>query len=112
MPRPHAAAGTQDVARTRGGIPDRDGQAPDRGRILALLAAAPSPTISGLPWNGVTCAVALARSLGILGFIGNNQRQIVLLDRDKLAGLDLQYRRAGRGADQGVGQRSHDDSNV
>jgi hypothetical protein len=28
--------------------------------------------------------------LGILGFIGNTQRQIVLLDRDKLAGLDLQ----------------------
>jgi hypothetical protein len=29
--------------------------------------------------------------LGILGFIGNTQRQIVLLDRDKLASLDLQY---------------------
>ena len=28
--------------------------------------------------------------LGILGFIGNTQRQIVLLDRDKLASLDLQ----------------------
>ena len=27
--------------------------------------------------------------LGILGFIGNTQRQIVLLDRDKLASLDL-----------------------
>src|SRR3954466_6782221 len=39
-----------------------------------------------------TVAVALSRlhELGILGFIGNTQRQIVLLDRLKLASLDLQ----------------------
>jgi CRP/FNR family transcriptional regulator, nitrogen fixation regulation protein len=28
--------------------------------------------------------------LGILGFIGSNQRQIVLLDRAQLVSLDLQ----------------------
>jgi CRP/FNR family nitrogen fixation transcriptional regulator len=28
------------------------------------------------------------RELGILGFVGTTQRQIVLLDRQQLAGLD------------------------
>jgi hypothetical protein len=35
-------------------------------------------------------ALSRLHELGILGFIGNNQRQIVLLDRRQLASLDLQ----------------------
>jgi CRP/FNR family nitrogen fixation transcriptional regulator len=45
----------------------------------------------GLTLETVSRALSRLHDLGILGFIGNNQRQIVLLDRDKLAGLDLQY---------------------
>jgi len=45
----------------------------------------------GLTLETVSRALSRLHDLGILGFIGNNQRQIVLLDRDKLASLDLQY---------------------
>ena len=45
----------------------------------------------GLTLETVSRALSRLHELGILGFIGNNQRQIVLLDRDKLAGLDLQH---------------------
>ena len=45
----------------------------------------------GLTLETVSRALSRLHDLGILGFIGNNQRQIVLLDRDKLASLDLQH---------------------
>ena len=45
----------------------------------------------GLTLETVSRALSRLHDLGILGFIGNNQRQIVLLDRGKLAGLDLQH---------------------
>jgi CRP/FNR family nitrogen fixation transcriptional regulator len=45
----------------------------------------------GLTLETVSRALSRLHALGILGFIGNNQRQIVLLDRDKLASLDLQH---------------------
>jgi CRP/FNR family transcriptional regulator, nitrogen fixation regulation protein len=45
----------------------------------------------GLTLETVSRALSRLHDLGILGFIGNNQRQIVLLDRAKLASLDLQY---------------------
>jgi CRP/FNR family nitrogen fixation transcriptional regulator len=38
----------------------------------------------------VSRALSRLHELGVIGFIGNNQRQIVLLDRRKLASLDLQ----------------------
>ncbi|TAI64595.1 transcriptional regulator [Bradyrhizobium sp. Leo170] len=44
----------------------------------------------GLTLETVSRALSRLHELGILGFIGNNQRQIVLLDRPQLAGLDLQ----------------------
>jgi CRP/FNR family nitrogen fixation transcriptional regulator len=44
----------------------------------------------GLTLETVSRALSRLHELGILGFIGNTQRQIVLLDREKLAGLDLQ----------------------
>ena len=44
----------------------------------------------GLTLETVSRALSRLHGLGILGFIGNSQRQIVLLDREKLAGLDLQ----------------------
>ena len=44
----------------------------------------------GLTLETVSRALSRLHALGMLGFIGNNQRQIVLLDRDKLASLDLQ----------------------
>jgi len=45
----------------------------------------------GLTLETVSRALSRLHNLGILGFIGNNQRQIVLLDRGKLASLDLQH---------------------
>jgi CRP/FNR family transcriptional regulator, nitrogen fixation regulation protein len=45
----------------------------------------------GLTLETVSRALSRLHALGILGFIGNNQRQIVLLDRDQLASLDLQH---------------------
>jgi CRP/FNR family transcriptional regulator, nitrogen fixation regulation protein len=45
----------------------------------------------GLTLETVSRALSRLHALGILGFIGNNQRQIVLLDRDRLASLDLQH---------------------
>lgn len=45
----------------------------------------------GLTLETVSRALSRLHGLGVLGFIGNNQRQIVLLDREKLASLDLQH---------------------
>lgn len=44
----------------------------------------------GLTLETVSRALSRLHDLGILGFIGNTQRQIELLDRSKLADLDLQ----------------------
>ena len=44
----------------------------------------------GLTLETVSRALSRLHDLGVLGFVGNNQRQIVLLDREKLASLDLQ----------------------
>ncbi|KRP92549.1 transcriptional regulator [Bradyrhizobium yuanmingense] len=44
----------------------------------------------GLTLETVSRALSRLHELGVLGFIGNTQRQIVLLDRHRLAGLDLQ----------------------
>ncbi|MET4386085.1 CRP/FNR family nitrogen fixation transcriptional regulator [Bradyrhizobium sp. F1.4.3] len=44
----------------------------------------------GLTLETVSRALSRLHELGILGFIGTNQRQIVLLDRPQLASLDLQ----------------------
>jgi CRP/FNR family nitrogen fixation transcriptional regulator len=44
----------------------------------------------GLTLETVSRALSRLHVLGILGFMGNNQRQIVLLDREQLAALDLQ----------------------
>ena len=43
----------------------------------------------GLTLETVSRALSRLHELGILGFIGNNQRQIVLLDRQHLANLEL-----------------------
>src|SRR6516164_6189050 len=45
----------------------------------------------GLTLETVSRALSRLHELGILGFIGNTQRQIVLLDRSQLASLDLQH---------------------
>ena len=45
----------------------------------------------GLTLETVSRALSRLHELGVLGFVGNNQRQIVLLDREKLASLDLQH---------------------
>ncbi len=45
----------------------------------------------GLTLETVSRALSRLHELGILDFIGNNQRQIVLLDRAQLASLDLQH---------------------
>jgi len=45
----------------------------------------------GLTLETVSRALSRLHELGVLGFIGNNQRQIVLLDRQQLASLDLQH---------------------
>lgn len=44
----------------------------------------------GLTLETVSRAISHLHGLGILGFIGNSQRQIVLLDRQQLSNLDLQ----------------------
>ena len=44
----------------------------------------------GLTLETVSRALSRLHELRVLGFIGNTQRQIVLLDRQRLAGLDLQ----------------------
>jgi CRP/FNR family transcriptional regulator, nitrogen fixation regulation protein len=44
----------------------------------------------GLTLETVSRALSRLHELGILGFIGNNQRQIVILNRPQLASLDLQ----------------------
>lgn len=44
----------------------------------------------GLTLETVSRALSRLHDLGILGFIGNNQRQIALQNRAKLASLDLQ----------------------
>jgi len=44
----------------------------------------------GLTLETVSRALSRLHGFGILGFISNNQRQIVLLDRKKLASFDLQ----------------------
>jgi CRP/FNR family nitrogen fixation transcriptional regulator len=44
----------------------------------------------GLTLETVSRALSRLHELGILGFVGNTQRQIVLLDRRQLSGLDLQ----------------------
>jgi CRP/FNR family nitrogen fixation transcriptional regulator len=43
----------------------------------------------GMTLETVSRALSRLHGLGILGFVGNNQRQIVLLDRHQLAVLDL-----------------------
>jgi CRP/FNR family nitrogen fixation transcriptional regulator len=45
----------------------------------------------GLTLETVSRALSRLHDLGVLGFVGNNQRQIVLLDREQLASLDLQH---------------------
>lgn len=45
----------------------------------------------GLTLETVSRALSRLHELGVLGFIGNTQRQIVLQDRPKLASLDLQH---------------------
>lgn len=45
----------------------------------------------GLTLETVSRALSRLHDHGVLGFLGNNQRQIVLLDRSKLASLDLQH---------------------
>jgi CRP/FNR family nitrogen fixation transcriptional regulator len=45
----------------------------------------------GLTLETVSRALSRLHGLGVLGFIGNNQRQIVLRDRQQLASLDLQH---------------------
>ncbi len=45
----------------------------------------------GLTLETVSRALSRLHGLGVLGFVGNNQRQISLLDREKLASLDLQH---------------------
>lgn len=45
----------------------------------------------GLTLETVSRALSRLHALGILDFIGNNQRQIVLRDRVKLASFDLQH---------------------
>jgi len=44
----------------------------------------------GLTLETVSRAISHLHDLGVLGFIGNTQRQIVLLDRQQPASLDLQ----------------------
>jgi CRP/FNR family nitrogen fixation transcriptional regulator len=44
----------------------------------------------GLTLETVSRALSRLHELGVLGFIGNTQRQIVLLDRQQLESLDLQ----------------------
>jgi CRP/FNR family transcriptional regulator, nitrogen fixation regulation protein len=44
----------------------------------------------GLTLETVSRALSRLHELGVLGFIGNTQRQIVILDRHQLASLDLQ----------------------
>jgi CRP/FNR family transcriptional regulator, nitrogen fixation regulation protein len=44
----------------------------------------------GLTLETVSRALSRLHQLGIIGFIGSNQRQIILLDRRQLADLDLQ----------------------
>jgi CRP/FNR family nitrogen fixation transcriptional regulator len=44
----------------------------------------------GLTLETVSRALSRLHELGVLGFVGNTQRQIVLLDREQLASLDLQ----------------------
>jgi CRP/FNR family transcriptional regulator, nitrogen fixation regulation protein len=44
----------------------------------------------GLTLETVSRALSRLHELGALGFVGNTQRQIVLLDRHQLASLDLQ----------------------
>jgi CRP/FNR family nitrogen fixation transcriptional regulator len=45
----------------------------------------------GLTLETVSRALSRLHDLGILGYVGNNQRQILLRDREKLASLDLQH---------------------
>jgi CRP/FNR family nitrogen fixation transcriptional regulator len=45
----------------------------------------------GLTIETVSRVLSRLHELGTLGFIGNTQRQIVLLDRNRLASLDLQH---------------------
>jgi CRP/FNR family nitrogen fixation transcriptional regulator len=45
----------------------------------------------GLTLETVSRAISHLHDLGVLGFIGNTQRQIVLLNRQQLASLDLQH---------------------
>lgn len=45
----------------------------------------------GLTLETVSRALSRLHGLGVLDFIGNNQRQIVLRDREALASLDLQH---------------------
>jgi CRP/FNR family nitrogen fixation transcriptional regulator len=44
----------------------------------------------GLTLETVSRALSNLHGRGILGFLGANQRQIVLLDRQQLVSLDLQ----------------------
>ena len=44
----------------------------------------------GLTLETVSRALSRLHEVGVLGFVGNTQRQIVLLDRHQLASLDLQ----------------------
>lgn len=44
----------------------------------------------GLTLETVSRAISHLHELGVLGFVGNTQRQIILLDRHQLVSLDLQ----------------------
>jgi len=70
---------------------EMDRRSTDAGILALPMCRRDIADYLGLTLETVSRALSRLHALGILGFIEHNQRQIVLLDREKLAGLDLQH---------------------
>ena len=69
---------------------EMDGRLPAAGGVIALpICRRDIADDLGLPLETVSRALSQLHGKGILGFLGQTQRQIMLLDRTRLADLDL-----------------------
>ncbi|MGM4875774.1 helix-turn-helix domain-containing protein [Bradyrhizobium sp. 956_D2_N1_5] len=78
------------IERVAAFILEMDKRLTDAGILALPMSRRDIADYLGLTLETVSRALSHLRVLGILGFIGATQRQIVLLDRQQLAGLDRQ----------------------
>ena len=78
------------IERVAAFILEMDKRLTDAGILALPMSRRDIADYLGLKLETVSRALSHLRKLGILGFIGATHRQIVLLDRQQLAGFDPQ----------------------